>query len=146
MKKTALLLAGLCLSSAVFAQSVRVINTDPVAMMTITYQTCIAQPSTGNPAVCGNPTTVSIKSNKWGTNYLDITVPDAQPVSPQNMNYLVIHKATATGGDRPAESADLNCGGSVTGDTVLLNTYNTDKVICIDHASFGNSSNNFVKK
>lgn len=137
MKKIAIALAGICLSSAALADdSVRIINNERSANLTVTYQICTYTPPAGN-TTCDpkSTTTVPIPSTFYmkptEKNYVDVTLTNKDSfVHVLETRAEELGKTVAAG--KYSDSVKI-CSISRTGDAAVLNSYGTDVVYCNDH-------------
>lgn len=125
----------LILSSTVCAASknIRVINASANHDLLIKYQVC----SMSMPSYSTSCTTPAVELSLAKNGYTDVTIPEDEPTK-SDLNLLVIHEMTSfedkkqqayTHFDLPEHNQPM-CFTSDSHDVIILNDYNTDKVVC----------------
>lgn len=136
MKKITLALAGLCLSSSALAAdpSVRIINNDRFATLTVKFQICSFTDYTSD-AKCVDQAPIVLPSylgkDSNVKNYKDITLPASQ-----KNTFLHVDSVKAEWGSTLATGKypyAKTCSGWTAGDAIVLDSYATDVVYCNDH-------------
>lgn len=147
MKKLAIALTFFCLSTVSFAdKTIRIINSDSQPI-DITYKVCSEiHFKTGGEmkVICSTANTVKLQNLKEGSkeHYKDITfAEDSEDDNATNTTFFHVDSAKAVrSGAISNFAADMkNCSVDITHDVILLNSFQTDRILCNDRYRDGES-------